>query len=52
MTAAVPCARLPGDLLASTGVSDAEVVAAGELAMCEAVAKKRKRTAIDPDVKD
>ena len=52
VAAAVFDAWLPGDSLASTGVSDAEVVAAGELAMCEAVAKKRKRTAIDPDVKD
>ena len=52
VTAAVPCARLPGDSLESTGVSDAEVVAAGELAKCEAVAKKRKRLTIDPDVKD
>ena len=51
VTTAVPCAWLPGDSLASTGVSDAEVVA-GELAMCEAVAKKRKRTAIDRSVKD
>ena len=52
VTAAVPDAWLPGDSLASTGVSDAEVGAAGELAKCEAVAKKRERTAIDPDVKD
>ena len=39
------------------GVSDVEVVAVGELAMCEAVdeadpAKKRKKTMVDPDVKD
>ena len=47
VTAAVPDAWSPGDSLASTGVSDAEVVAAGELAKFEAVAKKRKRTAID-----
>ena len=52
MTAAVPGARLPGDSLASTGVSDAEVGAAGEMAKCEAVAKKFKGTGIDPDVKD
>ena len=37
----VPCAWLPSDSLASTGVSDAEVVAAGELTKCEAVAKNR-----------
>ena len=47
VTAAVPDAWLPGDSLASTGVSDAEVGAAGELAKCEAVAMKRKRTAIE-----
>ena len=52
VTAAVPDTWLPGDPLASIGVSDAEVGAAGELAKCEAVAKKRKRTAIDPGVKD
>ena len=52
VTAAVPDAWFPGDSLASTGVSDAELGAAGELATCKAVAKKRKRTAIDPDVKD
>ena len=52
VTAAVPDAWSPGDSLASTDESDAEVVAAGELAKCEAVAKKRKRPAIDPDVKD
>ena len=51
VTAAVP-AWLSGDSLASTGVSDAEVGAAGELAKCEAVAKKRRRTTIDLDVKD
>ena len=32
------------DSLASTGVSDAEVGAAGELAKCEAAAKNRRRT--------
>ena len=52
VTAAVPVAWLSGDSLESTGVSDAEVGAAGELAKCEAVAKKRRRTTIDPDVKD
>ena len=52
VTAAVPDARSPGDSLASSGVSDAEVGATGVLAKCEAVAKKRKRTAMDPDVKD
>ena len=52
VTAAVRDAWSPGDSLASTGVSVAEVGAAGELAKCEAVAEKRKRTAIDPDVKD
>ena len=39
VTAAVPCAWFPGDSLASTGVSDAAVVAANNLAKCEAVAK-------------
>ena len=38
VTAAVPDAWLSGDSLASTGVSDAEVGAAGELGNCEAVA--------------
>ena len=52
MTASVPDAWLSGDSLGSTGVSDAEVGAAGDLAKCEAVAKKRRRTTIDPDVKD
>ena len=52
VTPAVLDAWLPGDSLASTGVSDAEVGAAGGLAKSEAVAKKRKRTAIGPDVKD
>ena len=47
-----PAPPWSGDSLASTGVSDAEVGAAGELAKCEAVAKKRRRTTIDPDVKD
>ena len=37
VTAAVPCAWLPGDSLAPTCVSDVEVVAAGELAKCDAV---------------
>ena len=41
-----------GDSLTTTGVSNAEVCAGGELAKCEAVDQKRRRTAIDPDVKD
>ena len=52
VTAAVPCAWLSGDSSASTGVSGAEVGAAGELAKCEAVAKKRRGTTTDLDVKD
>ena len=53
----MPCVWLPGDSLASTGVSDVEVVAAGELVKCEDVdeadpARKRKKTVVDPDVKD
>ena len=57
VTPAVPCAWLPGGSLTSTGVSDVEVVAAGELAKCEAVheadpVKMRKKTVVDPDVKD
>ena len=39
-------------LVAQAYLTEVEVVAVGELAKCEAVAKKRKRIAIDPDVKD
>ena len=56
-TAAVPCAWSPGDSLASTCSPDVEVVAAGSLAKCEAVdeadlARKRRKTTVDPVVKD
>ena len=44
-------ALLPGVSLASNCVSDAEVVAAGELASVKPWQKKRKRSTIDPDVK-
>ena len=48
LTAAVPCAWLPGDSVASACLTDVEVAVAGEMAQCEAVddadpIEKRKR---------
>ena len=45
VTAAVPCAWLPGDLSASTGVSPVEVVAAFEMANCQAFYEAGPRSA-------
>ena len=54
VTAFVPCAWLPRDSLASTCVPDVKVVAASELAKCEAVdeADPAKKSIVDLDVKD